>query len=61
MKPFGSPSAKPNREQHPLWMLLPTVLFKIALNYKTSMALAHIANMFGVSQTLVVEQAVGTV
>ena len=27
------------REQHPLWMLLPAVLFKIALNYETSMAL----------------------
>ena len=26
-------------EQHPLWMLLPAVLFKIALNYETSMAL----------------------
>ena len=27
------------KEQHPLWMLLPAVLFKIALNYETSMAL----------------------
>ncbi len=26
-------------EQHPLWMLLPAVLFKIALHYETSMAL----------------------
>ena len=27
------------KEQHPLWMLLPAVLFKIALNYETSMDL----------------------
>ena len=27
------------REQHPLWMLLPAVLFKIALHYETSMDL----------------------
>ena len=27
------------KEQHPLRMLLPAVLFKIALNYETSMAL----------------------
>ena len=32
-------SDKQKREQHPLWMLLPAVLFKIALNYETSMAL----------------------
>ena len=30
------------KEQHPLWMLLPAVLFKIALNYETSMALVTV-------------------